>query len=142
MKSESDKFVLKVITPGGTELSQEAEFVRVAGFDGDVGILKDHSPAFLELVPGKLLVWFSREVKERYFVPGGFAQILQGEVVILTEYLEKIKDLDITVAEAEALHAQKVLEEKEKIKEIDRKQALRCLLRARAKIHHYNRLNT
>jgi F-type H+-transporting ATPase subunit epsilon len=141
MDNNKETFFLKVVSPEGDKLAEDVDFIRLFGVDGDIGILQNHTPAFIELQPGKMLVRFPDGKKERYFVPGGFARVLKDSVIILTEYIDKIADIDITIAEAEALHAQRVLEEKEKMKEIDRKQAIKALIRARAKIHHFNRHN-
>ena len=103
MIQNENEFKLNIITPEGRNFEKEVWFVRLPGVRGDIGVLKSHSPALIELVPGKILIKSSDTEPERFFVPGGTAQVLVDQVTILTEYFEKIADIDISAAEAEAL---------------------------------------
>lgn len=75
-----------VVTPEQTELDVQAESVTVPMFDGEMGILKGHSPLVGRLGFGILRIRTGGEMKN-YFVEGGFAQVASDVVSILTDRL-------------------------------------------------------
>lgn len=73
-----------VVTPEQTELDVQADAVTIPLFDGEMGILKGHSPMVGRLGYGLLKVRGSSGI-ESYFVEGGFAQVADNVVSILTD---------------------------------------------------------
>jgi F-type H+-transporting ATPase subunit epsilon len=72
-----------VVTPEETVLDTSAEFVALPLFDGEVGILPMHSPMIGRLGYGELRIR-SAGVVSRYYVDGGFVQVLDNVVSVLT----------------------------------------------------------
>ncbi len=69
-----------VITPEEKVLEARVSSVVIPAHDGQIGVLKNRAPLLCELGIGVL-----RVDSERYYVDGGFAQVLDNRVTILTE---------------------------------------------------------
>ena len=72
-----------VVTPEETALEQEADFVALPLFDGEAGIAPNHSPLIGRLGYGEMRVRQGDTV-ERFYVDGGFVQVRDNVVSILT----------------------------------------------------------
>ena len=69
-----------VITPEEKVLEARVSSVVIPAHDGQIGVLKNRAPLLCELGIGVLTV-----DSEAYYVDGGFAQVLDNRVTILTE---------------------------------------------------------
>jgi F-type H+-transporting ATPase subunit epsilon len=78
--------VLKVIviSPEAALFEGEASSVVAPAFDGQVGILTGHAPMMTLLGKGQLVI--SGGSERRFAVEGGFLQVLNNEVRVLTEH--------------------------------------------------------
>ena len=72
-----------VVTPEETILDTAADFVALPLFDGEVGIGMHHSPMIGRLGFGELRIRTGSETT-RYYVDGGFVQIADNVVSVLT----------------------------------------------------------
>lgn len=72
-----------VVTPERTELDREAEFVALPMIDGELGVLSGRAPMIGRLGYGVLRLQTAAG-PERYFLDGGFAEVEQDCVNILT----------------------------------------------------------
>ena len=72
-----------VVTPERTELDSEAEYVSLPMDDGELGVLKGRAPMIGRLGFGTLKLQTTAGL-EKYYVDGGFAQVENNEVNILT----------------------------------------------------------
>ncbi len=79
----SDKIKLLVITPERQVLDVAADAVVIPAHDGELGILADRAPLMCELGIGHLR-YTQRDKVQRVFIDGGFAQVLENRVVVLT----------------------------------------------------------
>jgi F-type H+-transporting ATPase subunit epsilon len=73
-----------VVTPERTELDVVADSVTVPLFDGEMGILKNHSPLVGRLGYGELRIK-SANGTQSFFVDGGFVQVSKNVVSVLTD---------------------------------------------------------
>ncbi len=87
-----------VVTPERTELDLKADSVTVPLFDGEMGILKGHSPLVGRLGYGVLRIKSSEGTKS-YFVDGGFVQVSKNVISVLTDRV--VGTEQITAASAE-----------------------------------------
>jgi F-type H+-transporting ATPase subunit epsilon len=72
-----------VVTPEMTAIDERADFVALPLYDGEIGILPGHSPMIGRLGFGELrLRSGGREAK--YYVDGGFVQVVDNVVSVLT----------------------------------------------------------
>ncbi len=88
-----------VVTPERTELDREADFVALPMFDGELGILKGRSAMIGRLGHGTLRLQTAAG-PERYYVDGGFAQVENDVVNILTGRAVPVDLLKTEEAEA------------------------------------------
>ncbi len=87
-----------VVTPERTELDVKADSVTVPLFDGELGILKGHSPLVGRLGYGVLRIK-SAEGTKSYFVDGGFVQVSKNVISVLTDRV--VASEQVTAAAAE-----------------------------------------
>lgn len=78
-----------VISPEATVFEGEAESVIAPAWDGEIGILRGHAPLMALLGSGDLRVTTSRGATERFHVRGGFMQVVDDVVTILSEHAER-----------------------------------------------------
>ncbi|MEW6249334.1 MAG: F0F1 ATP synthase subunit epsilon [Planctomycetota bacterium] len=81
--AEADPLKLLVITPERQVLDEAARSVVIPAHDGELGILLDRAPLMCELGVGELRYSRGGEAL-RLFIDGGFAQVLDNRIVVLT----------------------------------------------------------
>jgi F-type H+-transporting ATPase subunit epsilon len=74
---------LVVITPERQVLQSAAEAVVIPAHDGELGILHDRAPLMCELGIGQLRYTQQGQTR-RLFIDGGFAQVVDNRVTVLT----------------------------------------------------------
>jgi F-type H+-transporting ATPase subunit epsilon len=77
-----------VISPEATVYEGEAESVVAPAWDGEIGILRGHAPLMALLGSGDLRVTL-RGTTERFHVRGGFLQVVDDVVTVLSEHAER-----------------------------------------------------
>lgn len=96
--ARNDTFHCSVITPERAVLEADATFVAFPAHDGEVGILKNHAPLLYKLGVGLLRVETPEE-KHAFFVDGGFAQMVENRLTLLTEQARPASEIDRAIAE-------------------------------------------
>jgi F-type H+-transporting ATPase subunit epsilon len=96
--AKNDTFHCSVITPERAVLETEATFVAFPAHDGEVGILPGRAPLLFKMGIGELRVE-SPEGNHNYFVDGGFAQMVENRLTLLTEQAKTIQEIDPAAAE-------------------------------------------
>ena len=117
-----------VVTPERAELDAMANSGVLPMDDGELGVLPGHSAFVGQLAAGELRITTGSEVK-RYYIDGGFAQVADGVVNVLTaKAIEAIKLTATTAAaarvEADALPATNTVERETRNKAIARAQGM------------------
>lgn len=115
-----------VITPEQQVLDTPAASVVIPAHDGLVGILNGRAPLLCELGIGVL-----RVDSEEYFVDGGFAQVLDNNVTILTERAGAANKVDRSEAEAALAEAERLPSTDEHSAETRRKAIARAKVRVK-----------
>jgi F-type H+-transporting ATPase subunit epsilon len=90
-----------VVTPEKTALEQDASFVVVPLYDGEFGVGKGHSPTIGRLGFGELRITAISGQVNRYYVDGGFAQIADDVVTLLTGRITPAAELNEQVAKSQ-----------------------------------------
>jgi len=93
-----------VITPEGRVFEGPVESVIIPAHDGQLGILRNHAPLVCKLGAGRLRAK-TAQVEERWFVDGGFCQVFENEVTILTRRAIRPEQIDRAAAEAQLAEA-------------------------------------
>ena len=78
---------VSVISPERTLFEGEAESLVAPAFDGEVGILSMHAPMMTLLGSGELRL-NSASGERRFSVVGGFLQVVDDRVRVVTERAE------------------------------------------------------
>jgi F-type H+-transporting ATPase subunit epsilon len=108
--SKKDLYRFRIITAKGEKINEEVSFVKMPAIDEALGVLQSHSPTLVELDIGKLRITKADGQKEYFFVPGGIAQVMPDEVVILTEFIEHADEINIKQAQEDEKAAKAALE--------------------------------
>jgi F-type H+-transporting ATPase subunit epsilon len=95
-----------VVTPEETALEAKAEFIALPLYDGEVGIGENHSPMIGRLGYGEMRLRTGGKV-DRYYVDGGFVQVADNIVSVLTNRAVPASDVDQDVARKQLDSAQK-----------------------------------
>ena len=96
----STKMRIVVVTPEATLVDDTADFVALPLFDGEIGIAPSHSPMIGRLGFGELRI-IRNEVERRLYVDGGFVQVADDVISVLTNKAVEAKDLDGAAAQAQ-----------------------------------------
>jgi len=92
-----------VVTPERAVLDQSADFVALPMYDGELGVLPGRAPLIGRLGSGELRLRHGNTA-DRYFIDGGFAQVRNNQVTVLTPKAIKAEAIDQEAA-ARALEA-------------------------------------
>ena len=122
-----DRLQCVVVTPERTLFDHLVDFVALPIYDGEVGILPGRTPLIARLGYGELRTKTDGGTK-RYFVDGGFAQVRDDVITVLTNRAIPAEQIDTSVAardleHAQARHATTDYEQAEKAKAVDRARA-------------------
>lgn len=128
MAESTKTFHCNVVTPEAPILECEATFVAFPSHDGEVGILCDRAPLLHKMGIGTLRVETADGETKTYFVDGGFAQMVDNRLTLLTEQARSTEELSAAEArsaldEALAMSAGDDFSHAERTKAIDRARA-------------------
>ncbi len=96
--ASKETFHCSVITPERAVLEADATFVAFPAHDGEVGILPGRAPLLFKMGIGELRVE-SPEGNHTFFVDGGFAQMVENRLTLLTEQAKALTDIDRAAVE-------------------------------------------
>jgi F-type H+-transporting ATPase subunit epsilon len=91
---------LVLVTPETTLLDTAVSSLRFPMFDGQIGILPGRAPLVGRLGCGELQITEGGSTKS-YYVDGGFVQVKEGVVSLLTHRADPVKILDPAKVETE-----------------------------------------
>jgi F-type H+-transporting ATPase subunit epsilon len=108
-KTGGKKLQCVVVTPEKTLFDEWVDFVALPLYDGEVGVLPGRTPLIGRLGFGELRTK-TGEAARRYFVDGGFVQVRDDVVTVLTNRAIPAQQLDTATAakELETLGSQRV----------------------------------
>jgi F-type H+-transporting ATPase subunit epsilon len=87
-----------VVTPERALLDEQADFIALPLYDGELGVLPGRAPLIGRLGFGELRI--SRgTVTQRFFIDGGFARVRDNVVTVLTSRAMKAEDIDPAAVE-------------------------------------------
>ena len=84
----AERLSVALITAQSTVYEGEADMVVAPAWDGELGILRGHAPLMALLGAGEMRI--TRDgAEERFFVSGGFLQVADDVVSVLSETAER-----------------------------------------------------
>jgi F-type H+-transporting ATPase subunit epsilon len=96
---------LSIVTPEKRLVSDQVNEVRAPGAEGSFGVLPGHTPFLTLMSPGGLVLT-KGNVTETYAVGGGFVEVSNDSVNVLTESAIKSTEIDVAAARAELAEVQ------------------------------------
>lgn len=96
----ADTLTVSVVTPEETVVETTADSLVVPLFDGEIGILPKHAPLIGRLGFGEMRVTAAGETTS-YYVDGGFVQVSDNNVSVLTGKASLVADLDAEAAQTQ-----------------------------------------
>ena len=123
---------LTVITPSKSVFDAEAKAVVVPAFDGELGVLPGHAAMLALLGTGEVRVTTTQGNQRRLAIRGGFLQVNQNKMTVLTP--ESLAPEDIKPETLQAEQQKLDAEKPTKLEERDSADARRIWLKARQRI--------
>ena len=108
----ADTFQCSVVTPERAILECDATFAAFPAHDGEVGILPHRAALLCRLGIGVLRVKTEGE-ERRFFIDGGFAQMVDNRLTLLTEQAAGAEEIDRESAQAALAEARATSAESE-----------------------------
>ncbi len=94
-----ERVEFELVTPERLVFSRGVDMVVVPGAEGDFGVLPGHTPMVSTVRPGIVNVYEGREIVERMFVAGGFAEVTAARCTVLADRAVAVDELDRAAAE-------------------------------------------
>jgi len=133
--------LLDIVTPDRLLFEGEATMVIAPSADGEVGILPLHAAFLSELNVGELRFKQEKdgkEVEEYVAVSGGFMEVFEDKVTVITPAAEFAREIDIERAKQARAEAEAELKKREGV---DVDQAHAKLLRAESRLRIAKRIS-
>jgi len=99
------KVDFELVSPERLLASKAVDMVVVPGGDGDFGVLPGHSPLLSTVRAGVILVYDGREISDRIFVAGGFAEVTRERCTVLAEVAMPVSEIDTGATEQDLRNA-------------------------------------
>jgi F-type H+-transporting ATPase subunit epsilon len=106
----AQELTLRVITPDRIVLDTTASAVQIPGVDGSIGVLPRHAPMVAALGVGTLTYAKGAGGREGMFVAGGFAEVRDNTVRVVSPASEPPGQIDVERAKAAAQRARERLQ--------------------------------
>ena len=92
------KLNVKVLSPEAELASSEAIEVSVPAYFGYMGLRPAHAPIISEIGMGTLELKHDSQRSSKYFVSGGYFELLDDELTLLVDVIEKSEEIDLARA--------------------------------------------
>ena len=102
----ADTFDIEIATPERLLSRERAIRAQIPAKEGYIGVLPDHAPLLSELGIGALTYTTPDDHLFTLAIRGGFLEIYNNVVRVLTDFAEKGHEVDVTQAEKDLKHAQ------------------------------------
>jgi F-type H+-transporting ATPase subunit epsilon len=113
-----EKIKFKIVTPEKVVYEDEIDQVTLPTQMGEITVLPGHVPLLTALQAGEMVV--RTEGKDiSLAIAGGFGEIRQNEVIVLTESAERAEAIDIKRAEEARQRAEKLLQDVKNKENVD-----------------------
>jgi F-type H+-transporting ATPase subunit epsilon len=102
----ADEFEIEIATPERLLAREKAIRAQIPAKEGYIGVLPDHAPLLSELGIGAMTYTTPGDHRFTLAVKGGFLEINNNVVRVLTDVAEKAQEIDVSKAEKDLKHAQ------------------------------------
>ena len=105
----ADVVKFELVSPERLVLSSEVSMVVVPGAEGDFGVLPGHAPMISNVRSGVISIYNDRAIEARVFVAGGFAEVSNNRLTVLTENAVALDEIKRADADARLAAAREVV---------------------------------
>ena len=102
---------LKIVTPEKEIFSDQVDMVTLPSAEGELGILPHHTNLMAKLIPGELRIKIGGKL-EVMAVGGGFLQVTDNTLTVMTDLALEEKEIDEKAVEEAKKRAESALSEK------------------------------
>jgi F-type H+-transporting ATPase subunit epsilon len=102
----ADTFEIEIATPERLLAREKAIRAQIPAADGYIGVLPDHAPLLSELGIGAMTYTTPDDHRFSLAIHGGFLEINNNVVRVLSDIAEKGNEIDVTRAEKDLKKAQ------------------------------------
>jgi F-type H+-transporting ATPase subunit epsilon len=102
----ADVFDIEIATPERLLAREKAIRAQIPAKEGYIGVLPDHAPLLSELGIGAMTYTTPDDQRFSLAIRGGFLEINNNVVRVLTDIGEKAQEIDVGQAEKDLKHAQ------------------------------------
>jgi len=134
--TERETLQLEICAPDRSPAELDVREVIVPGSEGVFAVLPGHTAFLSTLKAGVLVAYDTKGQQHSYALNGGFSEVLEERVVVLTLSFESSDDIDIERARAARARAEERLSKREAHIDVARAEA--ALARALARIHAHS----
>ena len=106
----ASKIRLELVTPERLLVSDEVDEVIAPGYEGEFGVLPEHTQYLAILSAGVLRYRKGDEVR-KVAVSGGFAEVTSDQVAVLADVAEKAEEIDVDRARQARSRAEAALQD-------------------------------
>lgn len=99
---------LEIVTPEKKALEEVVDVVTIPTATGEIGILPSHAPLISSVQPG-ILSYTQGGTTNRLVVSGGFVEVGNNKVSVLTDVAETANEINVEAARLEKGEAERVL---------------------------------
>ena len=133
--TEEEKLNLEVVSPERLIMSKSVDMVSVSGTEGDFGVLPGHTALVSSIRPGLLQIEVGKDV-EKFFISGGFIEVIEDKVSILAADVISSNDINISECEDKIKKCNDEIDSSEN--ELDKKPVLKSIAKYQAMIDFKN----
>ena len=101
---------LELVTPERLLLSEEVDEVVAPGYEGEFGVLPEHTQ-FLSILNIGMLRYRKGSENRRIALGGGFAEVTPERVVVMADTAERAEEIDVERARRARERAEAALKE-------------------------------
>jgi F-type H+-transporting ATPase subunit epsilon len=105
----ADTFDIEIATPERLLAREKAVRSQIPAKDGYIGVLPDHAALLSELGIGALTYVTPEDHRYSIAICGGFLEINNNVVRVLTDVAEKGHEIDVSAAERDLRHSQEAM---------------------------------
>lgn len=98
---------LNLITPSATIYSDEVSSIIVPGSEGDLGLLKNHTPIICSLRSGLVIIYKEKKCFKKIFVNDGILEFSENDAIILAEYATDIDTVEVSEIKSNIMRLEK-----------------------------------
>ena len=91
---------LEIVSPSRLLLTRDVDMVVMPAYEGDLAAMPQHAPMITLLRGGVISIYDGGNVTDRFFVDGGFAEIMPDRCTILADAVVPIDELDLGESQA------------------------------------------